>query len=441
MKTDNADQSFHPAALELMETPPSRAARLILVLISLFAVCIGVWLSYSTVDIVVSAQGKIIPTGKVKLIQASDAGLVKALHVHEGDQVRKGDLLLELDRTAAQADVAAVEETLDRQRIELAAARAQLALDADQFLAATQYAGLASRNTFAALLKGKITEHRLKLQALDLEYRQKQAEIKAIKSERRKLELALPLIQKRLSGLLKLREQGHASELEVVDAQLEVTNTEQEVLVLGERLIEATAALESVHNRKLEYETEFQGEALKSISQSEAALAESQQELIKARQRSEVSRILSPSDGTIQQVAITHAGAVVTAAQNLMVVVPEDIALKVEGKLLNKDAGEVRVGQIVKIKFEAFDFTRHGAIDGKVEWIGSDAIADESLGTIYPIRISMQGTTLPNRVREKRGKALIGMAVTADIGIGQRKLIEYFIAPILRYRDESLRER
>ena len=166
-----------------------------------------------------------------------------------------------------------------------------------------------------------------------------------------------------------------------------------------------------------------------------------EKELTKAQQRTQLQVLRAPIDGVVQQLTVFTEGGVVTQAQVLMTIVPASEGLEVEAKVLNRDIGHVRVGQRVINKIETFDFTRYGYIEGEVQWVGTDAVVDERLGPVYPVRIRLLQSETPNVVRGKRGQITAGMSVTSDIRIGERRMAEYFMAPLLRYKEESLRER
>ena len=143
--------------------------------------------------------------------------------------------------------------------------------------------------------------------------------------------------------------------------------------------------------------------------------------------------------GVVQQLAVHTVGGVVTPAQELMVIVPADSRIEVESMVLNKDIGFVHSGQEAEIKVESFPFTRYGTIVGEVKFVSRDAVADETLGLVYPARMKMAKTTILSGSTEV--PLAPGMAVTVEIKTGKRRLIEYLLAPLQRYRDESLRER
>ena len=178
--------------------------------------------------------------------------------------------------------------------------------------------------------------------------------------------------------------------------------------------------------------------ALAEASRRNAAVT---QELVKVEKKKSLQRLRAPIDGVVQQLAVNTIGGVVTAAQTLMVIVPAEGDLEIDAKVLNKDIGFVRVGQRAAVKFETYQFTRHGFIEGTMQWVGNDAMSDPQLGLVFPVRILLSDTRLPNVVNGRRGVVAPGMSVTADIAIGSRRVLEYFLAPILRYKQESLRER
>jgi hemolysin D len=163
------------------------------------------------------------------------------------------------------------------------------------------------------------------------------------------------------------------------------------------------------------------------------------QEVIKTGQRTELQRLVSPIDGVVQQLAIHTVGGVVTPAQQLMVVVPQDHPVEVEAQVENKDVGFVKEGQSVEVKVEAFPFTLYGTIPGTVVSVSDDAAPIEKVGLVYPIRVSLDRSTI--QVEGRQVNLTPGMAVTVEVKTGQRRLIEFFLSPLLKAVRESARER
>lgn len=152
-----------------------------------------------------------------------------------------------------------------------------------------------------------------------------------------------------------------------------------------------------------------------------------------------MQKLTAPVDGVIQQLAIHTVGGVVTPAQQLMLVVPRNNLLEVEAFVQNKEIGFVETGQKAEIKIETFPFTRYGTIDAEIINISNDAIADENLGLVYAARVLMKESVI--QVGQKLVNLTPGMAVTVEVKTGKRKLIDFLMSPLLRYKDESMRER
>jgi len=180
------------------------------------------------------------------------------------------------------------------------------------------------------------------------------------------------------------------------------------------------------------------------ISQMEYLAAETKaaslaQEVVKARQRHALQRLTAPLDGEVQQLAVHTVGGVVTPAQQLLVVVPYEHQLEVEAMVENKDIGFVKRGQPVEVKVETFPFTRYGLIGGRIVSISNDAVQLEKGGLVYPARIALARSVI--QVEGQPVKLAPGMAVTAEIKTGTRRLIEFFLSPLLKSVQETARER
>ena len=266
-----------------------------------------------------------------------------------------------------------------------------------------------------------------------------QAEAGAIEAEIARLERILPAIRERAAGRLRLVEEGHYARLKFLELEQELLEQEGQLGVQRRRLAEAGAAVAVVLSQRRQAEAEFRRGVLADLTEARRRASSLEQELIKARERSRLQTLTAPVAGVVQQLAVHTVGGVVTPAQQLMVIVPEDSALEIEAMVLNKDAGFVHEGQEAEVKVESFPFTRYGTVAGTVRVVSRDAVADDSQGLVYPARVAMARTTI------RSGEADValgpGMAVTVEIRTGERRLIEYLLAPLQRYRDESLRER
>ncbi len=440
IRRKGAEVDFLPAALEVLEKPPSPIGRAVSITMMLFVVLAIAWMYFSAMDVVVTAQGQVIPSGHVKLIQTAEAGVVRAIKVRDGQLVKKGEDLIELDSTTTTADRSRLMREQWEARIEIARLKAQLASDPNLFQPPLDIEGSVA-DTQRLLLVSRLQERDEKLAGLSHDITRRGADRDAIRSTVVKLEKTLPLMKQRLDKNQSLAKKQFLSELNVIDNELEVINQENELQIQRHRLAESEANLAVAIRQRNQMQAEFTAETLAALTEASRRNAAVTQELVKIEKKMSLQHLRAPIDGVVQQLAINTIGGVVTAAQTLMVIVPAEGDLEIDAKVLNKDIGFVRVGQRAAVKFETYQFTRHGFIEGTMQWVGNDAMSDPQLGLVFPVRILLSDTRVPNVVNGDRGSVAPGMSVTADIAIGNRRVLEYFLAPILRYKEESLRER
>jgi hemolysin D len=430
---------FSTAATMLGKQPPFWVARMISLSLCAMAAIALLYAFFAHIDIVVSAQGHVIPTDKSKAIQSLEAGLVKAIHVRDGEKVKAGQLLLELDPTLNLAD----RDRLQRELWETEAdvLRVQALLDGKSKFVGKDSMPEGILHNQQAMLDNRYTEQRAKLSSMDADIARRKADRDAIETNLQQIKQSLPLVKKKNDMREDLAKVGHISETGLIETRLELSNAEKEIAVQTNRLEESKANLNASIQQRAQAVAEFRGrtstELVEAIKKHDAA----EQELIKANQRKEMQALKAPIDGVVQQLTVTTIGGVVTQAQQLMVIVPETAPLEVEAQVLNKDVGHISKGQRVINKVETYDFTRYGYIEGEVLWVGKDAVTDQKLGTVYPVRIKLNQTQLPNIVRGNSVSVSAGMNITADIKTDERRMVEYFLAPMLRYKEESLRER
>jgi hemolysin D len=430
---------FSTAALAIVAQPPSRVVRMVSLAICVMVGATLLFSFFAQMDVVVSAQGKLIPAGRSKVIQPLEAGVVRSIAVRDGQPVKAGDVLVELDLTNSGADRDRLQRELWEARAEVLRTNAQLAGQASFVLPVGMPTEVA-RNQLA-VLQSHMAEQQAKLAALQADLVKRRADADAIASNLSQARSSLPLIQQKHGMREELAKTGHVAQASVIETRLELMNAEKEILVQGSRLKEAQAGeqatLEQVSQARAEFTARASGELVEATKKRDAA----QQELIKANQRWTLQTLRAPIDGVVQQLTVTTVGGVVTAAQPLMTIVPEHSPLELEAQVLNRDIGHVRIGQRVINKVETYDFTRYGYIEGEVMWVGTDAIQDSKLGPVFPVRIKLAQAETPTAVNGRSGILKAGMSVTADILTDERRLIQYLLAPMLRYKQESLRER
>ncbi|MCW2486452.1 HlyD family type I secretion periplasmic adaptor subunit [Candidatus Symbiopectobacterium sp. NZEC127] len=437
---------FLPAALALQETPVHPAPRIFLWSIISFAVLGVLWAFIGTIEIVAVASGKVVPNGKTKLIQPSEAAVVKAIHVNDGQAVKAGELLVELDPTVVSADVSRIESELLAARIDSARSAAMLAA-INQPPPAGSLPGIgtiASARQDEVLsaqrwLQGQYQEYRSSLALVDAEIQQRRAAIQSAEAQVASLQQTLPIVSLLAEDYQQLLAKHYVSRHEYLEKEQTRLDLQRQLSVQQSSVQQYTAALDEAQRRREAVIAQNRRSMLDLQQEAEQKVASRVQALAQARYQKTLTSLRAPVDGTVQQLAIHTVGGVVTPAQPLMVIVPVDQPVEVEAVLENKDVGFVNVGQAVTVKVETFTFTRYGTVDGEVLNVSNDAIENEKQGLVYSSRIRLKSDHV--LVNGRRVPLSPGMIVTAEIKTDQRRVIDFFLSPLQEYLDESLRER
>jgi hemolysin D len=278
-----------------------------------------------------------------------------------------------------------------------------------------------------------------RLSQLDAEIARREADLRATSELVAKLDRTVPIARQRARDYQDLLEKNFISRHGFLEKEQERIEQEGDLAILQARLDEIRAALLEGNRQKVALVAEAWRSNLDALNQAEQRVAGLTQELLKAEHRGATMLLTAPVMGTVQQLAVHTVGGVVTPAQPLLMIVPGDNPLEVEALVENKDIGFVRTGQVAEVKVETFPFTKYGTIPGTVVRVSSDAIQDEKLGLVYAARVRLERVTL--NVDGREVKLTPGMAVIAEIKTGERRVIDFFLSPLIQYGTESLRER
>ena len=390
---------------------------------------------------VATASGKIVPSASSKIIQPIEIGAIRAIHVKNGQRVKKGQLLVELDHTISEADAAQSQQqfmSAEILRARNSALMKYLEGRPARFVPpeGTPPSVAATQSQFVAMA---ISEYESERSTLQEQRQERSAELGAARAEIVKLEQTLPLMQQQLEARTELAEKGYFSKIRLLEfEQLRVEHI-QNIEIQHSNANRASAAIRNLDAQIRRLHDSFGRGAIAEIAEAEGQSAMASAELQKSIKRSEFENIRSPVDGTVQQLTLTTIGGVVQPAEPIMVIVPDDEAVQVSAQILNKDIGFIFEGQPVRVKIEAFNFTDFGLIEGVVDNISRDAIADENLGLVYDARITLNKRHLI--VNGRRQEIGPGLQVQAEIKTGERRIIEYLLSPIAKTIDEAGRER
>lgn len=433
---------FLPAALSLQETPVSPAPRVAMWMLILFALLALLWAIFGRIDVVATAQGKVVPNDRTKTIQPFETATIRAIHVADGQQVQSGDVLIELDATNAQADQDRVQSDLGMAQLQIARGQAILvALDTGSVLKLSRPHGIDDAKFAEAqrLLVGQMEEFSAKQSRVVAETARREAELGSTQELVRKLEQTVPIAKQRAQDFKNLVDRNFVSRHGYLEREQDRIEQEADLANLRSRLKEIEAALRENRGQRAELMAETRRASLDGITDGQQKVASLEQELLKANSRGKLMQLTSPVDGTVQQLVVHTVGGVVTPAQPVMVIVPSDNPLEVEAFLENKDIGFIRPNQDAEVKIETFQYTKYGTIHAKVVSVSHDAINDEKRGLIYSVRVKMEKASI--NVDGTAVSLSPGMAVSVEVKTGKRRVIEYFLSPLMQHTNESLRER
>jgi hemolysin D len=388
--------------------------------------------------------------------------VVRSIRVQDGQAVKAGDVLIELDPTVNAAERDHLHNDLLAEQLNIARLHAALA-GADDPTAAFHPpagAGAALISAQRQLLLNQVTEHRARIASLARQQAQKEAEQGTIVATIHKLEATIPVIQQRVDIRKTLMDKELGSKLTYFEIFQLLVEQQEDLGVRKSHLREAEAAAAAIRETRGQAEAEYRRTLSDELAKAEQKASGLAQDLIKAEQKTKLQLLTSPVDGVVQQLAIHTVGGVVTPAQALLAVVPSDSRLEIEAMISNRDIGFVHAGQEAEIKIDTFSFTRYGLLRGTVLTVSQDAVIrdrrqdradDRALGTQndtsepkgqelnYSARISLDRTRM--QIDDRVVDLSPGMAATVEIKTGSRTILSYLLSPLLRYRQEALHER
>ncbi|WP_425515157.1 HlyD family type I secretion periplasmic adaptor subunit [Microvirga terricola] len=433
---------FQPDAIEVEERVPRRVARLTLYLVTALIVTAVAWACLTEVEEIAVARGKLITTEPNIVVQPLENSVLRRIEVRVGQIVEAGQVLAVLDPTFTQADVRQL-----RGKFEAADAMVNR-LESE--LSGKVYVPSDEANT------DQVVEARLARQRKafsDSRLNNLAQEIARAEASLAKSSKEEEILVKRLEGIQDieamrtiLMEHQTGSKLNLLQARDARLDVEATIARLRGAQVEARHELEKARSQRQEFLEDFARSTLESLVEARGRREAASEELKKAELRRSLVSLTAPTDAVVLETAQRSAGSVIRQAEPLVVLVPTNVALEAEVSIEPKDIGHINPGQPARIKFDAFPFQKHGTASGAIRTISQDAFPAGSKETesgtggllFYKARLSLDDvnlTSVPSGFR-----LLPGMAVQAEIGVGRRSVISYFLYPLLRGFDEAIRE-
>lgn len=430
---------FRPVLAEIEEKPPNPAGRIFLwvILALMFVLIVGLYLV--KVDVVVTARGKIIPFGDVKVLQPLETGVVSKILVKEGDFVKEGDTLVEIDPSLDIADLEGKEKNLKFSM--LAMERIKAVLAGKEFVPSDRNAPPEILDAQLKLYHAQKSLYNWTLQQKEKELREAETALKTQKDEIKKLKELMNIISEDEKRQKALAEIGAVAENRYREKVKERLNLEKELEVKSGQAEELATRLDRIKDEIEVFKSGFKEKLLSELSGNMQGKNVLQAEVSNLKFKQEKRFINSPANGYVHLLLVKTVGGVVTPAQPVLSIVPEKTPLIVKALVLNKDIGFVREGQKCVNKVDTYDFQKYGMIDGKVDTVSPFSVEDKENGTDgYPVHVSI----FSEELKDKEGrvyKIKPGMSVTTEIHVGERRAIEFFLFPVIKYLDEGLKVR
>jgi hemolysin D len=442
---------FSPPLLRIQEKPPAPLAGWMLRLLIAFVAALLLWAAFGRLDIVALADGKLVPSSYLKIVQPAEQGIVKEILVKEGEKVDAGQVLIRMDAVLANADVKAIEAEYDNKRLALRRIDAQLAgraLARERGDPAELFAQVnAQQAANVRAYENALAQERSLLEKA-------RHDLAAAEATKAKLEQVLPHYVEQEKAFEKLTKDGFAGRIMYNDKQRERIEKEQD-LRSQQAVIAASRALIEQSQQKIaqlgaDYRRQLQSERIEVAAQLERAT----QERAKLSHRQALLELRAPHAGIVKDLATHTAGTVAAPGTILMTLVPEGDPLVAEIWVSNQDVGFVRPGQGAKLKLAAFQFQKYGLLEGRVLHVNADATeapspntrSDALTGRDRPMgplafRALVELASQELHADGHRYALQPGMQVAGEIHLGTRSILEYLLSPVQKAFHEAARER
>lgn len=423
---------FLPSALEIIETPESPLGKAVIWLISLILLSAIAWSIFCKVDEVSIARGRVIPNGKIQVIQSLEGGSIEDINVKEGQRVSKGELLMKFDTSILEDEKDKIETALNTARLERKFLRGTVDGNSEGIENLTDM-DVESFDIQSSYNDAKDEEYIKKQEALENNI---QSSMKELERENQKLEtlnVKLRKLEDEEAKYKKLFENDGITEYQYNTKKAELDSVRQEVEVQKANIDIYSQRIASMRNQKKLSSADYNKNNMKEIVEKDKTIKQLEKELSKVNKRIEKQTIISPIDGVVQSISENTIGGVVAAGKSIISIVPEGSDLVIEASVLNRDIGFIEVGQEAEIKLDAFPFQRYGVVEGEVTYISPDSVSDERMGYVYKALVKMDKDTM--HIGNKEVKITSGMTVTVEAKVGERRIIDFFIPGIKSFKE------
>jgi hemolysin D len=416
-KAGDDSHEFLPIVSEIQEEPLNPLGRTMFWTLITLIVLTGLWLFFGKADVVVSARGKVIPDGETKIIQPLETGVIRKILIKEGDFVKKGQTLIEIDTSTTKPQIESMKanlEYINLERKRLNAASRGHSFGSSQKEEEQTQLGLYQSSV--ADLRNQLQAKRKEIQGIDEEINNYRTQLSINIAKEQRMNSVSDIIAK--NDLEKVRAENADYRSKIEELRHQKSKAQQEANYI---------------------QSNFKTQNFNELADRDKKATELSASIKETEFRKKQQNIVSPVDGYVNTLLVHTAGGVVTPAEKLVSVVPLNAPLVIKATVMNKDIGFIRAGMPVLVKVDTFDFQKYGMINGTVKKVSKDSVEDQRLGPIYDVFITPLNHTLMVEGRET--PISTGMSLTAEIKIHKRRIIEFFIYPMIKYWNQAIQVR
>jgi HlyD family secretion protein len=444
---------FSPGILGVQERPPSPLPRMVLRGVLILVLLMLLWAMFGRLDVVSIAEGKLVPVSYIKIVQPSEAGIVREITIKEGQAVTKDQVLIRMDANISEADSKAVQAALQYKSIELRRIEAELsnqpfkreAKDSNELFNRIYAEYQSNRRA----LEDDIAAENASMQKAN-------SDLSATLEVQHKLEQTLPSYQAQEAAYDKLVKDGFAGKLMGQEKQRDRIEKEQDLRAQEFNAKSLQASIGQSQKRLNQVQSDYRQKLEAERVATYAEFQRLEQEWAKQSHKNSLLELKAPQAGIVKDLATHTPGTVVSPGTVLMTLVPNNEALQAEVWLKNEDAGFVYVGQQVKVKLSAYPFQKYGMVDGKVLQVSADATdktnannnqnnTDQNSSTTSNAQLAYRTVVQLNKqsldTEEDKLHLAPGMQVVAEIKLADETVMEYLLSPISKAFREAGRER
>jgi len=438
---------YKPEDIEFMNSLSSavlarspKRTNFLLMVITLLLASLLAWANFTELDERTRGMGRMIPSQQLQVVQNLEGGIVKEIKVLEGEQVKKGQILVVIDNTGAGSSFAESQTVIDALRAQSIRLSAEAGIDTFENLA-NQEPNLASQLIAKEkrLYDSNLQHKKSEIDVVDQKEKQRKIDlsetwdtIKTLKTSQemmaREIELTEPMVKKRL-----------VSELEFIQLQQKVLDKKHEYDIALKKAESLKAQIKEAQNQKVEIENRYKLEAQKELNKVLAELDRMKQNIVAIEDRVKRTNVRSPVNGTVKQILVNTIGGVLKPGMDILEIVPAEDRLLVEAEIKPQDIAFLYPGLKAVVKVTAYDFAIYGGLDGKLVHISADTITNERDEEFYVVRILTDQNYLGSEDNKK--EIIAGMTAQVDIITGKKTIMQYLLKPILKAKNNALRER